>query len=264
MFSTLAPYIEYTNPADQPSNASQDVPHNDLFLEVPVGPLDTSNGGEAQAQEPLADAEGSVQRNATVGSNSSRAESSTRQTQSPSQDREASVMYKVLYPILDEDKKVSGSAVSPPRKSKLSKHRELSKSDAEDTLQRFIDARNLFAFLDRNFLVATHAREMPFEILAKIFESLQLHKVDTQGMTTDVKFHMAENHLQTYVEDLTLDDIRNDDDAIIEAIILGERWRCVRLYTEGFLHAVDGRISRAILAGTTCLKSRHPALIETP
>jgi hypothetical protein len=117
MFSTLAPYIEYTNPADQPSNASQDVPHNDLFLEVPVGPLDTSNGGEAQAQEPLADAEGSVQRNATVGSNSSRAESSTRQTQSPSQDREASVMYKVLYPILDEDKKsIRISGISSQKK----------------------------------------------------------------------------------------------------------------------------------------------------
>jgi len=151
---------------------------------------------------------------------------------------ETAISYKVYYPALELGPRPS----SPPKDSKGRKHKH-SNSVADETIQRLIDARNLFAFLGCGFLVGTADREMPFHILQKIFETIQgptsstlRHEgqLDTNGLS---KIFMAESSFLHYVTTLKIDDLRNDDDAIVEALILAETWKCSVLYHEGFVHA---------------------------
>lgn len=155
---------------------------------------------------------------------------------------EAQVMYKVYYPALE----LVPRPPSPPVKSKKYKQ---GKEPAQDMLQPLIDARNLFAFLSYQFLVATLDRETPFQVLQRIYEQLHppaspsLHPEGQTDQMDQSKMSRAEVHLLHYVDALSIDDIRNDDDMIVEALILAERWKCVRLYREGFVHAA-GRWER--------------------
>lgn len=146
--------------------------------------------------------------------------------------------YKLYYPALDLNPKTTA-----PTKGKKHKHSNSNASD--DSLQHLVDARNLFAFLSYTFLVSTLHRETPFQIMEKIYKQLQgpispqLHPEDHSPMDMNVsrRISTAESHFLYFVDELKIDDIRNDDDAIVEALIMGERWKCQRLYREGFVHA---------------------------
>lgn len=148
------------------------------------------------------------------------------------------VAYKLYYPVLELNPKAA-----TPTKGK--KHKRLSSNASDDSLQHFVDSRNLFAFLSYTFLISTLHRESPFQIMEKVFKLLQgptspqLHPEDHSPMDVNVsrRISTAEGHFLYFVDELKIDDIRNDDDAIIEALIMGERWKCQRLYREGFVHA---------------------------
>lgn len=152
---------------------------------------------------------------------------------------EAGVNYKIYYPVADEESRPSSPSASTTTKGKHKKPKH-TKADAADSLQRFIDARNLFAFLSLQYLVASQTKDLPFDIFSKIYLQLGLGEAEQNpgDLHAQSKVTIAELHFQHYINDLRLDDVRNDDNAIVESLILGEKWHCHRLYHEGFVHAV--------------------------
>ncbi|KAF8544726.1 hypothetical protein BDD12DRAFT_872460 [Trichophaea hybrida] len=144
---------------------------------------------------------------------------------------EQRIMYKIYYPIIEDD--LTSRPVTPSKK--LKKQPKTSMADAGNRLQQLVEARNLFAFLSRAPLVASQKKALPFDIFSRIFVQLNIQEAD--GDMTARRIQLAEGHLQTYIDELKLDDIRNDDDAIVEALVMGEMWHSVRLYHEGFIHA---------------------------
>lgn len=245
MFSGLGEYIEDTHPLELPGQANAEGDTSDgLFFSVP--PVNVESAEYSTTGQPKADDSEAVDIGQAAVMHSDEtdqpgAKDPATSEETPSEPNsqeataqqgqpEANVMYKVWFPILD---------LSPPPTDtgKKKKAHKLSKSEAEDTLQKFVDARNLFAFLDRIFLVATQTTALPYEIFTKIYKRLQLSFSD-QDMNATSKMFMAESHLQTYMDEVGLDDVRNDDDKILEGLTLGERWKSTRLYHEAFLHAV--------------------------
>lgn len=162
---------------------------------------------------------------------------------------EAGVFYKLYYPAADSD---ASRPVTPLKKSKKPQPKH-TQADAEESLQRFIDARNVFAFLSGVYLVASRPRHLPFDVFAILSARLGLG----EGENDLLRAQSVQTYLDMYVDDLKLDDIRNDDEAIVETLILGEKWRSLRLYHEAFIHAAGrwGRISNhpglALVSGTT-------------
>ncbi|RPA96868.1 hypothetical protein L873DRAFT_1922969 [Choiromyces venosus 120613-1] len=246
LFLALGQYVEDTQYGSQDEVTSPGgtrLEPDDLFLDVPTGVPQRSSsqnfsrpGTPTAATDPVTVGEG--QEAANGGSppppELSRDARFLDQTGRP----EATIYYKVYYPALEFGLRPS----SPPKDGKGKKHKH-SNSVTDETIQRLIDARNLFAFLNCNFLVGTADREMPFQILLKTFEMIQgpasptlrpEGQLDTNGLSKAV---MAESNFLYYVETLKIDDLRNDDDAIVEALILAERWNCSLLYHEGFVHA---------------------------
>ncbi|KAF8243098.1 hypothetical protein K440DRAFT_637799 [Wilcoxina mikolae CBS 423.85] len=247
MFSALRPYIVDATPSlDQPERQqpqSQFAP-TDLFLDVPVlnesreshvlesddndqGPTINVPGHEDPVRDNYTSAISQVvdfkMANATEGLRQ------PQQAEIVNEDQdEQRIMYKIYYPIIEDD--LASRPVTPSKK--LKKQPKTSVADAGDRLQRLIEARNLFAFLSRAPLVASQKKALPFDIFSKIFVQLNF-----QEDMTARKIQLAEGHLQTYIDELKLDDIRNDDDAIVEALVMGEMWHSVRLYHEGFIHA---------------------------
>lgn len=224
MFAALGQYIEDLQFSEGPEDSQ------DLFLEVPRGvpsaPFKQDNrpGSAPTSSRPGGDEDLSGQPGIL---------NQLAQTGEGDSFMDENVAYKVYYPPTDSEPK---SAV--PMKGKKHKH---SNSDPNnDSFQRLIDVRNLFAFLNYTFLVSTLHRETPFQIMEKIFKQLQgphSPELHAEDLNLSRKINAAEGNFLYYVEELKIDDIRNDDDAIIEALIMGERWRCQRLYREGFIHA---------------------------
>jgi len=245
LFSALGQYIEDTQYGSQDgliSPGGTRLEPDGLFLDVPTGLPQRSSSrnfsmprAPTTATDPMIVSEG---QDAPNGGSPPPPELS-RDAQSFDQAKsETAISYKVYYPALELGPRPS----SPPKDSKGRKHKH-SNSLADETVQRLIDARNLFAFLGCGFLVGTADREMPFHILQNIFEMIQGQssptlrhegQLDTNGFG---KAAIAESSFQHYVTTLKLDDLRNDDDAIVEALILAETWKCSVLYHEGFVHA---------------------------
>lgn len=232
LFSALGQYIEDL----QFSGSQQARPgDNDLFLEVPTGPLvpsitldqNPARPGSASISEPASDAD--------LSDGPGARDQSVQQREI---DEDESLAYKLYYPALELNPKAAA-----PTKGK--KHKRSSSSASDDSLQHLVDARNLFAFLNYTFLVSTLQRETSFQIMEKIYKQLQgptspqLHPEDHSPMDVNVsrRITTAEGHFLYFVDELKIDDIRNDDDAIVDALIMGERWKCQRLYREGFVHA---------------------------
>lgn len=230
LFSALGQFIEDLQFLEQAENPEGSSATGDLFLEVPTGaPNPDYVGSESgRTSSPANEAEFSSEPDALDQPTQQQGEASG----------EDGIGFKLYYPVLELNPKPAA-----PTKSKKHKHSNSETSD--DSFQHLVDARNLFAFLSYTFLVATLHRETPFQILEKVFKQLhgpnspQLHPEDHSPMDVNVsrRISTAEGHFLYFVDELKIDDIRNDDDAIIEALIMGERWKCQRMYREGFIHA---------------------------
>lgn len=239
LFSALGRYMEDLQFSEE-ANPEGSAATHDIFLEVPTGvpsahttPANTFNQsftrpGTAPASSSTDDA---------FSTQSGILDQLVQREQNGEVYMDEKVAYKVYYPALELEPKNA----APTKK----KHKHSNSDPNDDSFQRLIDARNLFAFLSYTFLVSTLHRETPFSILEKIFKQLQgpnspeLHPEDRSPLDLNVsaRIDAAEGHFLHYVDELKIDDIRNDDDAIIEALIMGERWRCQTLYREGFVHA---------------------------
>jgi len=106
-------------------------------------------------------------------------------------------------------------------------------SNAE--LDRLIAVRNLFAFLTGQPLVGTKTRPTIFQAFLEIADLLQEFgfagvEGETFGDAVDLSFGF-------YSEQLGLADCRHSREKTLEALILGERMRCLDLYNEAFAHA---------------------------
>ncbi|KAL7925118.1 hypothetical protein ACQKWADRAFT_310701 [Trichoderma austrokoningii] len=103
-------------------------------------------------------------------------------------------------------------------------------------LERLIAIRNVFAFLTGQPLVGTAARPTNFHAFLQISDLLQefcFSSPDgyTFGSAVDLSFGF-------YSESLGFGDCRASREQTLEALILGERMRCLELYNEAFVHAV--------------------------
>jgi hypothetical protein len=237
MFSALGTYVVVATPnIDQPTKRQEpqsQLAPTDLFLEVPV--LNDSRGSHVQEgndKDPVRNSYTSGISQVTV-SNATVGLLQPQQAEIVNEDLdEQRIMYKIYFPVLGDDLPSQPITTS----KKLKKQPKTSMADAGDRLQQLIDARNLFAFLSRAPLVASQKKTRPFDIFSKIFAQLNLQETDGD-MNAVRKIQLAEGHLQTYIDELKLDDIHNNDDAIVEALVMGEMWHSIRLYHEGFIHA---------------------------
>jgi hypothetical protein len=99
-----------------------------------------------------------------------------------------------------------------------------------------ISARNLFAFLTVQPLVATRKHSTTFSILLEIAKHLAgLGFSNVDGSTYGESVSASLNY---YTENFCLADVKNSREKALEAIVLGEQLRSVELYNEGFSHAV--------------------------
>ena len=256
LFAALNHYVEDSTLLDQPKErGSEDgaFSPDDLFLEVPgpmsepiMAPESASNqtdGVSATTPVSPTSPSGAGSSDGPSSLKSPTTQSSAAQSPTASQygmpmdgnDEERPAIYKIYFPV-DTDTASEAPVVGKQKKLSKVKH---TKADAEDTLQQYIDARNLFAFISRSFLVGSQLRDTGFQVLSKIYLQLSLNDADQNpyDMSAQSKIFLAETHLQVFIDELVLDDIRNDDDLIVETLILSERWRSQRLYHEGFLHA---------------------------
>lgn len=103
-------------------------------------------------------------------------------------------------------------------------------------VQALVNARNLFAFLTGQVLVATRSCPTVFQIflaIAKLLKQFEFSNDDgsTYGEAANASFNF-------YVDNLKLADVRDSREKTIEGLILGERMRCASLYYEAYTHAV--------------------------
>ncbi|KAG6005413.1 hypothetical protein E4U21_000193 [Claviceps maximensis] len=113
----------------------------------------------------------------------------------------------------------------------------------QEELDRLIAIRNLFAFLTGQPLVGTKTRPTMFHAFVEIAALLQEFGFSSPdgtnfGEAVDLSFGF-------YSEQLALSDCRLSREKTVEALILGERMRCVDLYNEAFAHAA-GKYSAII------------------
>ena len=102
-----------------------------------------------------------------------------------------------------------------------------------DTL---VSYRNFFAFLIGQSLVATRQHSDIFDIFLRISDILQHYSFSNVDGSTYGE--VAASSFDAYVDELRLADVRQSREKTIEALVLGEKMRCMPLYTEGFVHAV--------------------------
>lgn len=108
-----------------------------------------------------------------------------------------------------------------------------------DDLEKLVLARNFFAFLIGDALVATPLRPTVFEIMMEIANMLEQYQFSSADGTSFGA--VASSSFESYCEELGLLDVRHSPSKTIDAIVLGERMRFSDLYNEGFAHGV-GRL----------------------
>lgn len=110
-----------------------------------------------------------------------------------------------------------------------------STATSED-VETLVAMRNVFAFLLGRPLISTPRQATVFAVFLKIADLLQRYEfTNFDGSTLGEE---SATNFKRYLEDFRLADVRNSREKIIEAIVLGERMRCVELYNEGFVHGV--------------------------
>lgn len=102
-----------------------------------------------------------------------------------------------------------------------------------DTL---ISARNFFAFLVGQSIIATERRPSIFSVFLKIADFLTRYGFSNLDGSTFGE--VAHGSFDAYIEELRLGDVRGSRTATIEAIVLSEKMRSVLLYNEAFVHGV--------------------------
>lgn len=118
-------------------------------------------------------------------------------------------------------------------------HADLSNPElalSPDDSEILIAIRNVFAFLVGRPLIATPRHPSVFAIFLRIADFL--HRYEFTNLDGSTLGEEPTTNFERYLEDFKLADIRNSREKIIEAIVLGERMRCLELYNEGFVHGV--------------------------
>lgn len=122
-------------------------------------------------------------------------------------------------------------AAPPTASAHLSAPGEVARAE----LDRLIAIRNLFAFLTGQPLVGTKSRPTMFHAFVEIAALLQEFGFSNPDGTNFGE--AVELSFGFYSEQLALSDCRLSREKTVEALILGERMRCVDLYNEAFAHA---------------------------
>lgn len=102
--------------------------------------------------------------------------------------------------------------------------------------EQLVATRNLFAFITGQALVATPVQPTVFAILLNVANLLQHYDFTNFDGTTFGEISAAST--SRYIEEFQLTDVRASREKTMEAIVLGERLKCLELYNEGFVHAV--------------------------
>jgi hypothetical protein len=102
-------------------------------------------------------------------------------------------------------------------------------------LDTLISARNLFAFLIGQSIVATARKGTIFSVFLKVSELLG--RFGFSNLDGSTFGEVAQASFDSYVEELRLADVRSSREKTIESIVLGERMRSTLLYNEAFVHA---------------------------
>ncbi|OAA48771.1 hypothetical protein NOR_02021 [Metarhizium rileyi] len=124
-----------------------------------------------------------------------------------------------------------------------SAHAAVPGGGAPTELHRLVAVRNLFAFLTGQPLVATKSHPTTFHAfveLAGVLQEFGFSSPDGSSFGEAVELSFG-----FYLEQLGISDCRHSREKTIEALILGERMRCVELYNEAFAHAA-GKYSAII------------------
>ncbi|KAF2087043.1 hypothetical protein K490DRAFT_57120 [Saccharata proteae CBS 121410] len=108
------------------------------------------------------------------------------------------------------------------------------KLNASD-IEVLVAARNLFAFLVGQSLVATEKRPSVFSIFLRISDLLKTYEFSNLDGSTFGE--IAASSFDNYVEELHLADVRASREKTIEGVVLGEKMRSVMLFNEAFVHA---------------------------
>lgn len=231
MHTTLENFIDPVNyigtPEERPAG------HPDSFLNLPADSTDANSDASSirKREDPPGVGPGDP-----IYNRSSQDSSSGSGTNSPPHLRsisggrrtttEKGILFEIRFPVsTKEDGQRKLDVLNPKDAAKAVKQ------EADTVRQRYIDARNLFAFLTHSYMVSTPTAESAYQVFNRMGEMLNVHAGNLWQM------RQAEPHFLHYVDELRLDDVRNDDESILDALILGERWQCTQLWTEGFLHA---------------------------
>jgi hypothetical protein len=103
-------------------------------------------------------------------------------------------------------------------------------------MDHLVAARNLFAFMTGQALVATPHHPSIYSILCNIAGQLSgLGYTNVDGSTFG---EAAATSLAFFIDNYGLQDVRNSREKTIESLVLGERLRSPELYTEAFVHSV--------------------------
>ncbi|KAF1353729.1 hypothetical protein BDV97DRAFT_285806, partial [Delphinella strobiligena] len=119
--------------------------------------------------------------------------------------------------------------------------------------------RNLFAFLMGRSLIATRYCPTTFDIFTDLSLTLKLY--DFSNVDGSTFGDVPTLSFDAYVDEYVLADVRDSHEKTIEAIILGERMRNVKLYNEAFTHAA-GKHDALVKANDPKFNSISPITIN--
>jgi hypothetical protein len=103
-------------------------------------------------------------------------------------------------------------------------------------IETLVAYRNFIAFLVGQSLIATQNIPSIFDVFLRIADIL--HSYQFSNLDGSTFGEVALSSFESYVDELHLADVRFSREKTIEAIVLGEKMRCMSLYTEGFVHGV--------------------------
>lgn len=110
------------------------------------------------------------------------------------------------------------------------------KSYTVEDVDLLVSYRNFFAFLCGERLVATRRQKSPFRIFWSLCKIL--HRFAFSNLDGSTLGEVPTERIADYVTQLRLNDVRNEPEKMIEALILGEQLKHRPLYNTAFAHAV--------------------------
>jgi len=131
-------------------------------------------------------------------------------------------------------------------------------SAAEDN-ETLVAARNFFAFLAGQSLIATQRNPSLFSIFMKLSDTLKRFEFSNYDGSTFGE--VATSSFDSYVEELGLTDVKTSPEKTVEGIVLGERMKSIKLYNEAFTHAA-GKHEEIVKLGSPKFKLISPITIN--